>query len=54
MHNCYQALIAGDIAQGLADMTGMIADKTKLEFPNAGPDSAKEADDLWEKLKKAK
>lgn len=28
IHNCYQALISGEISQGLADMTGLLADKT--------------------------
>ncbi len=31
LHNCYQSLISGDIAQALADMTGSVADKNKLD-----------------------
>ena len=30
IHNCYQALTSGDIGQGLADMTGMVAKKIYL------------------------
>lgn len=58
LHNCYQSLISGDIAQGLADMSGKVADKVKLEFEYGkkleGEEKAKEqkiADELWEKLK---
>ena len=31
LHQCYFALTSGDIAQGLADMTGKTPDKIKLE-----------------------
>ncbi len=32
LHYCYMALTSGDIAQGLSDMTGFIADKLKIVF----------------------
>jgi calpain, invertebrate len=32
IHNNYQSLISGDIAQGLADLTGGVADKAKIEL----------------------
>lgn len=32
LHNNYQSLISGDIGQGLADLTGGVADKAKIEL----------------------
>lgn len=32
LHNCYQALNSGDVAQGLSDMTGYVADKLDISI----------------------
>lgn len=34
LHNCYQALASGDIAQGLSDMTGYVAHKMDISCNN--------------------
>lgn len=52
VHNCYQALVSGDIAQGLSDMTGMVAEKVKLEHEKLKTQSQK--DQLWDRLLLAK
>ena len=45
LHNCYQALTSGDIAQGLADMTSWTADKMKIEGDKL--DTILKKDELW-------
>ena len=51
LHNNYQALISGDIAQALADMTGLVADKVKIQEKTK---TKEDCDKLWERLKKEK
>jgi hypothetical protein len=50
LHNCYAALASGDIAQGLADMTGLVADKTRLTALT----TPEEKDALWKQLTDSK
>ena len=52
LHNCYMSLKSGDIAQGLSDLTGKVAekyvmDKSKIDDPD-------ECDKIWKKLLGAK
>lgn len=50
LHQNYYALTAGDIAQGLADMTGKVPDKVKLKA-----DMTKdEKEELWKNLVESK
>lgn len=50
LHQCYFALTSGDIAQGLADMTGKVPDKTKL----LETQSKEDKDNLWGTLMNCK
>jgi len=55
IHQCYQALISGDIGQGLMDLTGMIATKQSFDFRKMPEKLAIEAKaGLWKALLQAK
>jgi len=61
IHNCYEALISGYIDDGLADMTGLVSEKVKLqkEFKKKGvkyvkfphPNLNRSKDELWSWLR---
>jgi len=54
MHGTYQALISGQIDDGLVDMTGCVSDKLKLKLPNGAFDSKVliSPETLWDRLNK--
>jgi Ca2+-binding EF-hand superfamily protein len=51
LHNCYEALIAGYLDDGLTDMTGLVSYKYNLHGPKGFPSAqVGSAEELWQKL----
>ena len=51
LHNCYEALIAGYLDDGLADMTGHVTSKVKIQGPKKGFNpQLGDKDVFWKKL----
>ena len=52
LHNCYEALVAGYLDDGLNDMTGLVNRKVKVQGPKGFPGAdVKDAESFWQIIK---
>ena len=52
LHGCYQALISGDLSDGLTDFTGLVSEKLAIQDKGRlNTKQLKDADTFWEKLR---